>query len=219
MARIVNEKLNMKTNMSFRRVVTVALFAITLVPAIAAAQTSTYPMTFGIKAGVNASTLSTQDNQLDTSNIWGAVGGIFTGRNISENLGIQLEALYSQRGAKDISTSAETRIRLTYLDLPLTARFGSTTANDVHFHAFTGPQLGIKLSAKAENDFLGVEEDLDDEVKSWDFGWTLGAGVEMNNVSLDARYTLGLTNIDNSESSDGSIKNRTFTVLVGYRFR
>jgi opacity protein-like surface antigen len=205
--------------MSFRRVITVALFAITLVPAIAAAQTSTYPMTFGIKAGVNASTLAVDDSLLDTSNIWGGVGGIFTGRNISDNVGIQLEALFSQRGAKDTSTSSETRLRLTYLDVPLTARFGSTTSNNMHFHAFTGPQLGIKLSAKAKNDFIGVEEDLDDEVKSWDFGWTLGAGVEMNNVSLDARYTLGLTNIDNSEFSDGSSKNRTFTVLVGYRFR
>ena len=205
--------------MSFRRVITVALFAITLVPAIAAAQTSTYPMTFGIKAGVNASTLAVSDSLLDTSNIWGAVGGLFAGRNITDNAGIQLEALFSQRGAKDTSTSSETRLRLTYLDVPLTARFGSTTSNNVHFHAFTGPQLGIKLSAKAKNDFIGVEEDLDDEVKSWDFGWTLGAGVEMNNVSLDARYTLGLTNIDNSEFSDGSSKNRTFTVLVGYRFR
>jgi opacity protein-like surface antigen len=206
--------------MSFRRVITVALFAIILAPAIAAAQVTTYPMTFGIKAGVNASTLSTEDSLLDTSTIWGAAGGIFTGRNISENVGIQLEALLSQRGAIDNSLgSSETRLRLTYLDVPLTARFGSTTTNDVHFHAFTGPQLGINLSAKAKNDFVGVEEDLDEEVKGWDFGWTLGAGVEMNNISLDARYTLGLTNIDASESSDGSIKNRTFTVLVGYRFR
>jgi opacity protein-like surface antigen len=205
--------------MSFRRIITMALCAITLVPAIAAAQTITYPMTFGIKAGVNASTLSTEDSLLDTSSIWGAVGGLFVARNITDNAGIQLEALFSQRGALDTSTSSETRLRLTYLDLPLTARFGSTMSNDVHFHAFTGPQVGIKLSAKAKNDFLGVEEDLDEEVKSWDFGWTLGAGVEMNNLSLDARYTLGLTNIDASQSSDGSIKNRTFTVLVGYRFR
>jgi len=212
-------QVNMKTTMSFRRVITVALCAMTLMPAIAAAQTSTYPMTFGVKAGVNASTLSTQDSQLDTSNIWGAVAGLFAGRNISDNAGIQLEALFSQRGAKDISSSPETRIRLTYLDVPLTARFGSTMSNDVHFHVFTGPQVGIKLSAKATNDLIDNELDLDDEVKSWDFGWTLGAGVEMNNLSLDARYTLGLTNIDASQFSDGSLKNRTFTVLAGYRFR
>lgn len=204
--------------MSLRlRVLTLALGAAIILPSVAAAQ-STYPATFGVKAGVNSSTLSSDDDLLDVGSRWGAVAGLFAGRNMSENLSLQLEALFSQRGANDKTSGSDTSLRLTYLDVPLTARFGSTTANNMHFHAFTGPQLGIKLSAKAKDDFLGTEIDLDDEVKSWDFGWTVGAGVEMNRISLDARYTLGLTNIDNSDS-DASIKNRTFTVLLGYRFR
>lgn len=204
--------------MSFRlRVITAALGAAIILPSVAAAQT-VYPTTFGVKAGVNSSTLSTDDDALDVSSRWGAAAGLFAGRNISENVGIQLEGLFSQRGAKDSTSGSDTTLRLTYLDVPLTARFGSTTSNNVHFHAFTGPQLGIKLSAKAKDDFLGTEIDLDDEVKSWDFGWTVGAGVEMNKISLDARYTMGLTNIDDSDT-DASIKNRTFTVLLGYRFR
>lgn len=204
--------------MSFRvRLITAALGAAIMLPSVAAAQ-SVYPATFGLKAGVNSSNLSSDDDLLDLGSRWGAVAGAFVGKNISENLGIQLEGLFSQRGANDKTSGSDTSLRLTYLDVPLTARFGSTTANNMHFHAFTGPQLGIKLSAKAKDDFLGTEIDLDDEVKSWDFGWTVGAGVEVNRVSLDARYTLGLTNIDNSDS-DGSLKNRTFTVLLGYRFR
>ena len=204
--------------MSFRlRVITVALGAAIMLPSMAAAQ-SVYPTTFGLKAGVNSSTLSTDDDLLDVGSRWGAVAGAFVGKNITDNLGIQLEGLFSQRGANDKTSGVDNSLRLTYLDVPLTARFGSTSANNMHFHAFTGPQLGIKLSAKAKDDFLGTEIDLDDEVKSWDFGWTVGAGVEMNRVSLDARYTLGLTNIDNSDT-DSSLKNRTFTVLLGYRFR
>lgn len=204
--------------MSFRvRVIAAALGAAIILPSVAAAQTP-YPTTFGVKAGVNSSTLSTDDDALDVSSRWGAVAGLFAGRNITDNLGMQLEALFSQRGAKDTTGGTDTTLRLTYLDVPLTARFGSTTSNNVHFHAFTGPQLGLKISAKVKDDFLGIETDLDDEVKSWDFGWTLGAGVEMNKLSLDARYTIGLTNIDNSDS-DAAIKNRTFTVLLGYRFR
>jgi opacity protein-like surface antigen len=208
----------MEKNMSFRlQVITVALGAAFILPSVAAAQTP-YPTTFGLKAGVNSSTLSSDDDLLDVGSRWGAVAGGFVGRNISENLGIQLEGLFSQRGANDKSRGGDTSLRLTYLDLPLTARFGSTTANNMHFHAFTGPQLGIKLSAKAKDDFLDTEIDLDDDVKSWDFGWTVGAGVEMNRVSLDARYTLGLTNIDNFDANS-STKNRTFTVLLGYRFQ
>lgn len=203
--------------MSFRlRVITLALGAAIAVPSVAAAQT-VYPTTFGLKAGVNSSTVNSDDDFLDVGSRWGAVAGAFVGRNISENLGIQLEGLFSQRGANDKTSGSDTSLRLTYLDLPLTARFGSTTGDNLHFHAFTGPQLGIKLSAKAKDD-RGTEIDLDDELKSWDFGWTAGVGVEMNRISLDARYTLGLTNIDNSDS-DSSLKNRTFTVLLGYRFQ
>ncbi len=203
--------------MSFRlRVITVALGAAIMLPSVAAAQT-VYPTTFGLKAGVNSSTLSSDDDLLDVGSLWGAVAGAFIGKNITDNLGIQLEGLFSQRGAKDNTFGDDAKIRLTYLDVPLTARFGSTTANNMHFHAFTGPQLGIKLSSKYTDD-ADSDVDLDDQVKSWDFGWRVGAGVEMNRVSLDARYTLGLTNIDESDSGS-SLKNRTFTVLLGYRFR
>lgn len=203
--------------MSFRlRVITVALGAAIMLPSVAAAQ-AVYPSTFGLKAGVNSSTLSSDDALLDVGSLWGAVAGAFIGKNITDNLGIQLEGLFSQRGAKDNTFGDDAKIRLTYLDVPLTARFGSTTANNMHFHAFTGPQLGIKLSSKYTDD-ADSDVDLDDQVKSWDFGWTVGAGVEMNRVSLDARYTLGLTNIDDSDSGS-SLKNRTFTVLLGYRFR
>lgn len=203
--------------MSFRlRVITVALGAAIMLPSVAAAQ-SVYPTTFGLKAGVNSSTLSSDDDLLDVGSLWGAVAGAFIGKNITDNLGIQLEGLFSQRGAKDNTFGDDAKIRLTYLDVPLTARFGSTTANNMHFHAFTGPQLGIKLSSKYTDD-ADTDVDLDDQVKSWDFGWTVGSGVEMNRVSLDARYTLGLTNIDDSDSGS-SLKNRAFTVLLGYRFR
>jgi outer membrane immunogenic protein len=207
----------MEKNMSFRfRVITLALGAAIMLPSVAAAQTA-YPATFGLKAGVNSSTLSSDDDLLDVGSLWGAVAGAFIGKNMSDNLSLQLEGLFSQRGAKDNTFGDDAKIRLTYLDVPLTARFGSTTANNVHFHAFTGPQLGIKLSSKYTDD-ADSDVDLDDSVKSWDFGWTVGAGVEMNRVSLDARYTLGLTNIDESDSGS-SLKNRTFTVLLGYRFR
>jgi outer membrane immunogenic protein len=207
----------MEKNMSFRfRVVTLALGAAIMLPSVAAAQTA-YPTTFGLKAGVNSSTLNSDDDLLDVGSLWGAVAGAFVGKNMSENLSLQLEGLFSQRGAKDNTFGDDAKIRLTYLDVPVTARFGSTTANNMHFHAFTGPQLGIKLSSKYTDD-NDTDVDLDDSLKSWDFGWTFGAGVEMNRVSLDARYTLGLTNIDESDT-DSSLKNRTFTVLLGYRFK
>jgi len=204
----------MEANMSFRlRFIPVVLAAAMLVPVVATAQYA--PATFGFKVGVNSSNLSLKDSPISSvSPVWGAVGGAFIGKNMSENLGLQLEVLVAQRGAKeDFGT-----IRTNYLDVPLTARFGSTNTNGMHFHVFTGPQFGYLLQANIEDEELDETRDIKDDLKSWDFGWTLGAGVEMNRLSLDARYTMGLTSITKFES-DGELKNKTFTFLLGYRFR
>lgn len=193
----------------------ILMTAVTLLPNVAQAQT---PATFGLKAGVTNSTLSADDALgLDLSSIWGAAGGLFMVKNMNDRFGLQIEALVAQRGAQDDTFAISTKTRLTYLDIPVTVRVGSTTTNDVHFHAFTGPQIGFKLKAEGSSDIFG-NLDIGNEIKSTDFGWTVGAGVEKGPVSLDARFTIGLTDID-AASSDGPLKNRAFMVLVGYRFR
>lgn len=202
--------------MSFRLcVLSVALATVTFLPAAAAAQT---PITFGVKAGVTASTLSANDSaDLDVKTIWGAAAGVFLGKNLTPNLGLQLEGLVTQRGAKDNTFGGDAKIRLAYLDVPLTVRYGSTTTNETHYHVFTGPQIGFKLKAEIIDDVFGTT-DISDDVESMDFGWTLGAGVERSRLSLDARYTFGLMNLDATSSGD-TIKNRSFMVLIGFRLK
>lgn len=202
----------------FLRVVPAALVAVSILPATAAAQ-SMDPMTFGIKAGVNSSTLTLKDSNIPAvSPIWGGIGGVFLGQNITSNIGWQAEGLFSQRGAEEDSTPSVGTIRTTFVDIPVTLRLGSTTNSDVHFHAFTGPQVGIRVKAELTDEPLGTTRDLNDEIKSWDLGWTVGAGVEMGRLGFDARYTHGLTNIAKF-AEDGELKNKTFSFLVGYRLK
>ncbi len=209
----------MEATMSFfQRVIPAALVAVSMIPATAAAQ-STDAIGVGIKAGINSSTLSLKDSDIPkVSPIWGANAGLFVVKNISPNLGWQAEALFSQRGAQEDSTPSIGTIRTTFVDVPVTVRFGSTTSNDVHFHAFTGPQFGIKLNAELTDEPLDTSRSLDDEIKSWDLGWTVGAGVEKGRASFDLRYTHGLTNLA-TFSEDGVLKNRTFSFLLGYRLK
>ena len=56
-----------------------------------------------------------------------------------------------------------------------------------------------------------------DVCKSVDFGIPLGLSYEYKNVSLDARYYFGLTQIDKTENPD-TAKNRYFSITLGYRF-
>lgn len=195
------------------------IFALTLtvalVPAIAAAQAPNSTI-FGVKAGVNSSTLNS-DPDADLSQLLGLNAGVYAGRHINDMFGAQIEALFSMRGAKEQIGSVDTTVRLNYLDIPVLARFGNTSTDGTHFHAFTGPQIGLNLSAKVKEDG-GQSVDLKDEVKGTDFAWVFGAGVERNKWNLDARFTLGLSNIDNSQS-DAKIKNRTISVMAGYRLK
>jgi opacity protein-like surface antigen len=198
--------------MSIRvRVLSLAIALMVVVPAAAMAQMS--PVSAGIKGGINSATLSS-DEDADLKQLLSGVGGVFIGRDISPNFGLQLEGLFSMRGAgfKDVD---DAKINLQYIDVPVLARVGSPSNNGTRFFAFTGPQASLKV--KSEIELFGVTESLDDDVKSFDFGWVVGAGVDMQRFTLDARYTLGLMNID--DTGDDTIKNRTFSVMLGYRFK
>jgi Outer membrane protein beta-barrel domain len=198
-------------SMSIRaRVLSLAIALMVIVPAAAKAQMS--PVSAGIKGGINSATLSNDtDESLDQ--LIGGVGGVFIGRDINKNFGLQLEGLYSMRGAK--AEGGDAKIKLNYIDVPVLARLGSQSANGNKFYAFTGPQASFKVTSEVE--FLGETDDLDDEVESFDFGWTAGVGADMGRVTLDARYTMGLMNID--KTGDDTIKNRTFSVMVGFRLK
>jgi opacity protein-like surface antigen len=118
----------------------------------------------------------------------------------------------------DVDT-ADATARLTFVDIPMTARWSPPASGATRFHVFTGPQLGIKVKAEVINDQLDMTSSISDQIKSWDLGWTAGVGVSMNRVSLDARYTFGLTDLSAVDDGAGSAKNRTFTVLLGVQLR
>ncbi len=67
---------------------------------------------------------------------------------------------------------------------------------------FGGPSLAFKVSANATADFGGgsVSDDISDEIESFDFGLVFGAGWEAGRLSIDGRYTWGLSRINVDEA-------------------
>jgi hypothetical protein len=198
---------------------TFAILAIALfVPAAAGAQTRTTRVrtgvwNVGILGGVTSSTLSTA-NKTPLKQAWGAQAGVFADRGINRNVGVRAEVLVSQRGAKN-EANANT-MHLAYLDVPLMVRVGPTTTNDTHFHVFTGltPGFLLKTSTTTGGALAGG---ISTDVKTFDLGWVVGAGVEQHALSLDARYTFGLVNVNNVPTGV-EYKNRSLSINVGYRF-
>jgi len=186
-------------------------------------------MTLGVKAGFNISSLSVDEDELDVDkkSRAGLVAGVFMVKELRRNFALQIEALVSQKGVKfeNFALSGEDlKVRLTYLEIPVLARYtlpmnmGGT--NESRIHVLAGPTIGFKVSDSQKLGDEDLEEEFDQDLKGADVGLAIGAAFEMRKFLIDVRYTFGLMNInDDLDEDELSVKNRTFTISVGWRIR
>ena len=160
----------------------------------------------GIKGGLNSYNIETNNGSGFDSMI-GLHAGLLGHIHLNDQFGLQPEVYYSMQGAK----SGNSEIKLDYINVPLLLQY----MFDNGFRIQAGPQLGLLLNAKAEND---SSVNIKDEFKSLDLGLSVGASYVhvSTGFGIDARYNLGLTDI--SESSLVESTNRGFQVGVFYLF-
>jgi hypothetical protein len=172
---------------------------------------------FGLKAGLNFSTVSDTDGDSKTGLIFGA----FYSYELNDSFSIQPELLYIQNGNKAEEGGITFKTKLDYLVIPVLAKFKFQGSETVKPYVLAGPYLGLKMSAKlsAEGDGGSADTDLDG-AKGTTFGVTFGAGIGVKmgdgNILVEARYNLGLSNIYDADYLD--CKNRSFSLMVGYGF-
>jgi hypothetical protein len=169
---------------------------------------------FGIKAGLNVSTL-TGEYEDDTKSLIGFHVGGFAEIKVIERLAIQPELLFSTQGAKfDGFGGDKYDSKLNYLNIPVVAKFYITK----QFYVEAGPQVGFLLSAKLDGD------DVKDFYKSTDFGFNIGTGYNFTeNLSAGIRYTVGLTGVYDNNNEDvedyiDSSKNSNLALSLAYKF-
>ena len=181
-----------------------SLSAIILIACVTAAQQTHY----GIKAGVNFSSVAVDDGS-DFEGKTGVHLGGLAHIHINPHFALQPELVFSMQGGEDDGENA--KLKLNYVNIPLLAQY--MTADG--FRLQTGPQLGILASAKQK--FGDVEFDADDDVSTVDFSWAFGAGYLFHSgFGIDARYNLGISNISDDESFEA--RNRVFQLGVFYQF-
>jgi|SRR5436190_10867271 len=162
---------------------------------------------FGLKAGVNFSTIKISDGDYYDSKTGFHVGGL-AHIHVAKHFAIQPEVLYSTQGANRGSTKHKEN----YINVPVLGQYMTNTG----FRLQTGPQVGFVVSAKSETG--DVEVDIKDQVNTVEFGWSFGASYICKfGFGLDARYNLGISNITETESV--TAKNRVFQVGAFYQFQ
>jgi hypothetical protein len=176
--------------------------------------TSQREVTAGIKAGLNVSRL-TSDEGYDPR--LGLIAGVFVARPLGGVVGVEIDGLYSLRGEKYFDTT----IAMDYLEIPILATFTVAPSTSLRPMFYTGPTPAFKLRTR-----YGDSADLafDEFVRISELGWMLGGGIDIprsnRRLTLEGRYTFGLTPVFDAEPDDldREKRHRVFSILLAYRF-
>jgi hypothetical protein len=179
-------------------------------------------ITYGIKGGINVSTIHSSIKS-GAGSLAGLNFGGLANYSLNKKFALQAELLYSNQGygfpieSKAYSFAGiETinhyyiPVRLNYINIPLMVQYHIVPR--VYIEA--GPQFGILASVKGMHDGL--------QYKSTDFSAGVGAGYIFKkiNLGISARYTSGLSNINKYTSAEKEMKNhnKVFQLGVFYKF-
>jgi hypothetical protein len=131
---------------------------------------------------------------------------------------IQPEVLYVRKGTTFQSLGVDGNINLDYLDIPVLLKLNlipSKTGLSPFIEA--GPSLSLNTSAKET--FLGHSVDLKDMVNGTDFGLVFGGGLDIQKVTLEVRYEVGLGHpFKEIAKVTPDLNNGTLYALLGYKF-
>ncbi|MGB7217910.1 MAG: porin family protein [Vicinamibacterales bacterium] len=166
---------------------------------------------FGAKGGVNFATLSIDpaDPTCCATKTGLAVGG-FVEIGVNDMIAIQPEVLYSMKGAKS-SSGTEYTFKVNTVEIPVLVKANIMTSGQMKPFVVVGPAFSFRVGdAKVEQ---GGTDFVVTTAESNDFSVIFGGGVKVNNITIEARYDLGLKDVD---TTTDTIKNRAFTILVGF---
>lgn len=76
----------------------------------------------------------------------------------------------------------------------------------------------IDFSNNGNSSLIWTEGTVSDVCKTVDFGIPVGISYEYKNITLDARYYFGLTNMNDVEDSE-VMHNRVLSITLGYKFK
>jgi len=201
---------------------TTILFTLALLLTISTAYAQ--GITGGLKAGMNNANLHGDDVEgFGYESKMGFCAGGFISFKVANIVAIQPEVLYTQKGAKweIVGMTWKDTYNLNYLEIPVLLKVIMPIQGMIKPHLFVGPYFAYNLTAKTKTEHNGYSEeiDVDEEVKDSDFGAVFGGGIDFGlpagKIVFDARYSLGLTTID-EEGFD--VKNNVFSFMLGYAF-
>ncbi len=165
----------------------------------------------GLKGGLNFANLDVSSAQNTYNNRTGYHFGAFTLLKFSQ-IGIQPEVIFSQQGSKVDADFGNFESNFSYVNIPVMLKL--YTIAGINLQA--GPQFGFLMNDPVIKDPQG--QTIENAYKKSDISLGLGAGWDLPfGITLDARYNLGLSKIDDAPNVE-STRNQVWQVSLGYKF-
>ncbi|WP_282637458.1 porin family protein [Sphingobacterium thalpophilum] len=186
----------------------------------AKAQTS-----YGVKAGVNFAKLKASGGSLtytsDATTSFYVTGyaDIPVAPSFSLQPGVSLQGKGGKASAGEFGLAEDTKDNLMYIEVPVNLVYYIPTGDAGKVFLGAGPYAGFGIHAKTSQGNLGESGSFSDfGYKTFEAGVNFLAGFKLTNGFLiNGGYGLGLTNIY-KDIEGASLKNRVFSVGVGYQF-
>jgi hypothetical protein len=182
---------------------------------------------FGIQAGGMLSNVRWRNEYftLNTLPKEGFMAGVALDIPVAEKMSILTALNYKWIGTVYNDTSDVSSMQLGYVNLDITFNYVFTDVKVVHPYVEGGTYVAYMVNsnrvikAKDDNanyDDLKVGTSETDHIKPWDFGWTIGGGVYLDEWKFGAGYQASMINL--SPNSDYVLRNSAGYLRVTYFF-
>ena len=168
----------------------------------------------GLKFGLNISNVK-RFNGYDFTGLVNFNTGVIAKFKLTEKFVINTELLLSNKGFNYILIpNGTTATTLTYITIPTLIEYKASKR--IYFQL--GPEFNYLIKARMKNS--SFNESVYDNYKKFDFSIAGGLGFRfLKNFAIEARYSLGLSQIRQNEYIFGSYKTRTLQVDLTYNFK
>jgi Outer membrane protein beta-barrel domain len=198
-----------------KKILVVILLAVVSSSAFSQAQ-----LALGIKGGLNFANVNVTNTNTAYNSRTGYHAGAFFLIKLSK-IGIQPEILFSRQGTSTKVNTTDLNSNFDYINIPVIIKLYTVAGINIQ----VGPQIGFLAGAKADQGTLIngnitniTSVDIKDQLKGSDFSAALGLGWDAPfGLTVDARYNLGLSNVNNNTSSTSEAKNQVIQVSVGFK--
>lgn len=174
---------------------------------------------FGVKGGLNISSVHLNSDILKADNVTGfQIGPMIETTIPLIGVGLDAAILYSQKGMDVKSeTGTSTNVKTDYIDVPVNLKwkFGLPI---IKGYLAAGPYIGFRVGG---DKFWEIPRSVVGQVKAKNFsaGLNFGAGVELiSHLQVGINYGLGLTDNYSAEKYDLNAKNRGWSVTAAILF-